>query len=106
MLTRCNICHIYRKWNENLFRKSYQAFLHGRAEKDPSLVWYEGELGFFDYNIIPLANKLKECGVFGVASDEYLTYAQRNRQEWEDRGRQVVAEMVQNFVANNNSTNE
>jgi hypothetical protein len=32
--------------------------------------------------------------VFGVSSDEYLNYAMRNRQEWEDRGQQVVREMM------------
>jgi hypothetical protein len=33
-------------------------------------VWYKGEIGFLDFYIIPLANKLKDCGVFGVSSDE------------------------------------
>ena len=28
------------------------------------------EIGFFDFYIIPLAKKLKDCGVFGVSSDE------------------------------------
>ena len=86
--------HVYRKWNENFFRECYQAFQEGRAEKDPSSYWYKGELGFFDFYIIPLAKKLKICGVFGVASDEYLNYALKNRQEWEDRGREVVEEML------------
>jgi hypothetical protein len=31
-----------------------------------SLTWYKGESGVFDFHIIPLARKLKECGVFGV----------------------------------------
>jgi hypothetical protein len=35
---------------------------------DPSTFWYQGELGFFDNYIIPLAKKLKECNVFGVSS--------------------------------------
>ena len=85
----------------------YAAYKAGRAENDPSANWYEGELGFFDYYIvssfcsclrccfvfsnpcrvvvlqIPLAKKLKECGVFGVSSGEYLDYARKNRQEWE-----------------------
>jgi hypothetical protein len=73
----------------------YKAFEEGRAEKDPSEFWYQGELGFFDYYIIPLARKLKECGVFGVSSDEYLTYALSNREEWEQRGERVVAEMLE-----------
>ncbi|CAB9526092.1 Receptor-type guanylate cyclase gcy [Seminavis robusta] len=89
--------HIYRKWNERFFQECYKAYLDGRAgDKDPSECWYRGELGFFDYYIIPLAKKLKDCGVFGVSSDEYLNYAVRNRQEWEQKGRQVVEEMVGN----------
>ena len=39
---------------------------------DPASFWYQGEIGFFDNYIIPLAKKLKDCGVFGVSSDEYL----------------------------------
>jgi hypothetical protein len=56
---------------------------------------YQGEIGFFDFYVIPLAKKLKDCGVFGVASDEYLNYAVLNRKEWEERGREVVAEMIE-----------
>ena len=57
----------------------HKAYREGRAEKDPSEFWYKGEIGFFDFYIIPLAKKLKECGVFGVSSDEYLNYAIKNR---------------------------
>jgi hypothetical protein len=91
--------HVYRKWNERFFLECYQAYRDGRAEKDPAQGWYEGEIGFFDYYIIPLAKKLKDCGVFGVSSDEYLNYAIRNRQEWETRGREVVNEMVEAVLA-------
>jgi hypothetical protein len=44
---------------------------------------------------IPLAKKLKECHVFGVSSDEFLTYAMDNRMEWESKGEAIVAELVQ-----------
>jgi len=88
--------HIYRKWNELLFQEMYLAYKNRRAEKDPSEFWYEGELGFYDFYIIPLAKKLKECGVFGVSSDEYLNYALKNREEWELKGKRIVAEMVLN----------
>jgi 3'5'-cyclic nucleotide phosphodiesterase len=91
--------HVYRKWNERLFTEMYQAFLDGRADKDPSTFWYEGEIGFFDFYIIPLAKKLKDCGVFGISSDEYLNYALNNREEWERRGRDVVAEMMKKVGA-------
>ena len=88
--------HIYRKWNAKLFEEMYKAFKEGRAEKDPAVFWYKGEIGFFDFYIIPLAKKLKECGVFGVSSKEYLNYAERNRKEWEARGQEVVGELVEN----------
>lgn len=72
---------------------------------------YEGELGFFDNYIIPLAKKLCECGVFGVSGklrsetvfdahtpnlpgEEYLNYAVKNREEWEQKGKRIVAETV------------
>lgn len=56
-------------------------------------VWYQGELNFLDYYVIPLAKKLKDCGVFGVSSAEYLSYAEMNRQEWESKGRVIVQEL-------------
>ena len=103
------------------------AYKYGRAENDPSKRWYASEIGFFDFYIIPLAKKLKDCGVFGVSSDElsgvivdwemciwnlpslthsfstnllhnqYLQYAKQNRKEWEDKGKEIVAEMVESF---------
>jgi hypothetical protein len=67
----------------------------GRSEKDPAEDWYQGEIGFFDFIIIPLAKKLKNCGVFGVSSEECLSYAQQNRQEWVTKGQEVVAELIE-----------
>lgn len=89
--------HIYRKWNSRLFEEMYKAYTEGRAEKNPAQTWYEGEMGFFDFYIIPLAKKLKDCGVFGVSSDEYLNYAMQNRREWELHGEKVVAGMVESI---------
>jgi 3'5'-cyclic nucleotide phosphodiesterase len=83
--------HVYRKWNERLFCEMYKAYKQGRAAKNPAEFWYQGEIGFLDFYVIPLAKKLKECGVFGVSSDEYLNYATENRREWEVRGQEVVA---------------
>jgi len=89
--------HIYIKWNERLYAEMYKAYVEGRAENDPTDTWYKGELGFFDFYIIPLAQKLSECGVFGVSSDEYLNYATMNRTEWEKKGKDVVAGYVKKY---------
>jgi len=86
--------HVYQKWNQRLFEEMYRAWKEGRMGADPQGFWYKGELGFFDNYVIPLAKKLKDCNVFGVSSDEYLGYAIRNREEWEERGEEIVKNMV------------
>jgi class 3 adenylate cyclase len=91
--------HVYLKWNKLLFEEMYLAHKTGRSDNEPSETWYQGELGFFDHYIIPLAKKLKECGVFGVSSDEYLEYAVANRKEWELKGRDVVQDYLADFFA-------
>ena len=90
--------HVYRKWNQKFFEECYKAYTQGRAagdNKNPAESWYQGEIGFFDFYVIPLAKKLKDCGAFGVSSNEYLSYAMNNRQEWELRGKEIVAELVE-----------
>lgn len=89
--------HVYLKWNERLFHEMLLAFRDGRSDKDPTEGWYKGELWFFDNYVLPLAHKLKECGVFGVSSAEYLQYASENRDEWERKGQEACERMVANF---------
>lgn len=89
--------HVYSKWNERLFHEMFSAYCQGRSDKDPTKGWYEGELWFFDNYVIPLAHKLKECGIFGVSSDEYLNYAMANRREWEKKGKYIVAENYEKY---------
>jgi hypothetical protein len=86
--------HIYLKWNRRLFKEMTLAFRAGRMGVDPVGFWYEGEMKFFDNYVIPLAKKLQECQVFGVSSDEYLNYALSNRREWEEKGKSVVQEVL------------
>jgi hypothetical protein len=82
------------KYNCCLFEERYVAFLRGKAgENPPWESWYKGEIWFFDNYIVPLAQKLNECGVFGVSYDEYLNYAQQNRLEWEHKGEGIVSEL-------------
>eukprot|EP00980_Cylindrotheca_fusiformis_P002324 scaffold541_cov138-Cylindrotheca_fusiformis.AAC.7 len=86
--------HIYRSWNEKFFMECYTAYKSGRADSDPSQNWYKGEIGFFDFYVIPLAKKLESCGVFGVSSHEYLSYARSNRDEWVREGKRLVEEYL------------
>eukprot|EP00980_Cylindrotheca_fusiformis_P008044 scaffold1712_cov126-Cylindrotheca_fusiformis.AAC.3 len=54
-------------------------------------------MSFFDFYVIPLAKKLDRCGVFGVSSDEYLNYAEANREEWVREGKALVQEYVAKY---------
>ena len=85
---------IYRKWNARLFNEMHRAYKNGRSSVDPSTFWAKGEIGFLDNYVIPLAKKLKNCGVFGVSSDEYLNYAVQNRKLWVDKGEEIVEQLV------------
>jgi hypothetical protein len=89
--------HIYQKWNERLFAEMALAYQHGRLGFDPAEGWYDGELGFLDHYVIPMARNLKECGVFGVSSDEYLNYVEENRREWQRKGKEVVETYVAKY---------
>ena len=91
--------HIFRKWNERLFFEMYSTYKEGRSLVDPRENWYESEIGFFDFYVIPLAKKLETCGVFGVSSHEYLEYASHNREQWVLEGKACLEEYQKKFDA-------
>jgi 3'5'-cyclic nucleotide phosphodiesterase len=98
--------HVYQKWNQRLFDEMMTAYRLGRSDKDPSEGWYEGELWFFENVVIPLAKRLKDCGVFGVSSEEYLNYAIRNCEEWKACGSDAVREMQGKLINRATSRSE
>jgi len=82
------------KWNERLFQEMWAAYVNGHSHADPRQGWYESQIGFYDFYIIPLAKKLKECGVFSTAGDEYLGNALENRRRWTDEGEMVTQKLI------------
>lgn len=90
--------HSYKRWNERLYFEMYEAFKAGHLEKDPTLTWYQEELKFFDSVVIPLATKLQDCGVFGVAGDDAVRCAQSNRKEWVVNGGAIVGEFKKRYT--------
>jgi hypothetical protein len=93
--------HSYRRWNERLFEEMYAAFKDGRSKKDPSLDWYEGEIWFFDNCVIPLSQKIKDSGIFGVQGDDCLKNAISNKKDWTLKGADIVRELVENLKEDN-----
>jgi hypothetical protein len=89
---------LYTKWNERLYREAHDAYRSRRTFRDPSETWYHDEIEFFDSYSLPIATKLKECGVLGAArSEDYLQYAEENRRQWVATGRDIVARYVETY---------
>lgn len=85
---------IFRQWNERLFAERYKAYKEGCSEVDPSSFWFKGELAFFDMYVIPLAQRLESCQLFGSISKECLGFARANRQAWRLKGPSAVNSMI------------
>lgn len=67
---------VYRKWNERLVVENARGICFQPVRRGPRcLLVLKGELVFFDYYSIPLAQKLRDCGVFGVSSGGFLNYS-------------------------------
>jgi hypothetical protein len=103
--TRCNTGR-YTSTGTKSFLKSGTKLICAVSRRARPIDWlvHKGKIWFFDNYIIPLAKKLETCGVFGVSSDEYLSYALENRHEWElVVGEEIVQSMVEKC---NSQTNE
>jgi hypothetical protein len=87
--------NVFSKWNGLLFKEMFIAYKTGRAQSDPSKMWYEGELTFFDNHIIPLAKRLCDCRVFRASADMCLNNALSNRHHWEQNGKSIVQDYLQ-----------
>lgn len=50
---------------------------------------------FYDDYVLPLVRRLQRSGAFVAAStDSHLDYAEQNRTQWQEKGKDIVAEMV------------
>lgn len=101
MMQVCDSSHamqhwfLYRKWNRRLYLEQTKAFrANGVVAENPATSWYTNCLSVFDHHILPLAQKLLDCRAFGKCGEEYLLCAQRNRREWDIKGKEIVADMM------------
>jgi hypothetical protein len=87
-------------WNRQLFEELYEAYMAGRSENNPTNGWYENQLFFYKIYVLPLAEKMKKCGVFGDLGGEFVKNALMIRDRWEREGAQVTNEMVASVESN------
>jgi hypothetical protein len=88
---------LYQKWNERHFQEMVAAYQGGRLHQDPAVFWYKSELSFFDEHVIPVAQEMSACGLFGTTGDEFLGFALSNRQQWAAKGGELVASMMARY---------
>ena len=88
---------VFRKWNKLLFLESYGRYKSKttnddeNTKEDPSKIWYETELEYFD-DRIRLVSELRDSGVCNKLADVYLSAAIANRREWQQKGKRIVEE--------------
>jgi hypothetical protein len=82
-------------WNHNLFEELYDAFLSGRSENDPCNGWYENQLKFYKFYVLPLAEKMQKVGVFGDAGSRFFKNALSIRDQWEREGEKMTKDMIE-----------
>ncbi len=76
-------------WNHRLYDELRHSYLQSMGD-DPTPNWFRGQISFFDGYIIPLAKKLRQCGVFGKAGGMFLSCVLENRQRWIAEGERVT----------------
>ena len=77
-------------WNEKQFSEAYKNYQNGILRTNPVENWYFTQLAFFETYIIPLSKRIRNCGLFGIAGEEYFRHAQRNRHEWDNKGQELI----------------
>ena len=102
MLNVADVAHsmqsweLFVLWNKRLFEELYEAYKSGRSDTDPSDGWYENQVGFYSMYVIPLAEKMKKCGVFGQedVSGEWVKNAIEIRDRWRREGEEITRDMI------------
>lgn len=79
-----------------MYDEQWNAFQDGRGD-DPSVGWYQNQINFYEFYIIPLAMRLIQCQVFGQYGYDFLRLAQLNRQMWILQGEEICQFMTENY---------
>lgn len=93
--------NVFVRWNRHLFQESCLAHKLTPVLQDPAERWFALEMSFFEDVIIPLTEKIHECGAFGDNAEEYMNYAKSNRRDWQVKGRDVILDYISQTQATN-----
>ena len=100
MINAADVAHtmqsfqVFVKWNKRLFRELYVAHMVGRLSFDPCENWYTNQIGFFNHYILPLTQKMKDCGVFGHTGSVFEYFATENKERWIKEGEDISERII------------
>ncbi|KAL7438881.1 hypothetical protein ACHAXH_006059 [Discostella pseudostelligera] len=81
------------EWSTRLYRELNNGYLSNRGD-DPSLEWYDNQIKFFDFYILPLAKNLAVMGVFDEVMGERVIHGVKsNMARWIRDGRKAAQKM-------------
>jgi hypothetical protein len=97
----------FTKWNKRLYHEVLAAHKCGRTLAHheqrrghnaqeihhPKENWYDSQIGFFTFYIIPLAERLDACGAFSD-DDKFAPLAVQNKENWIEFGKELTTSMV------------
>jgi len=82
------------KWSDCLYLELRKAHIEKRGE-DPSNGWFNNQIGFLDFYLLPLARKLDDTGAFGDTRGAiFASIVERNRSRWTREGMNVTMNIV------------
>lgn len=92
----------FTTWATRLYKELKNSSIQKRGE-DPSVEWYEGQIKFIDYYILPLAKNLGVMGVFkdsglgnggGGEAAYFVNCVKSNLARWIEEGRRTTQLMM------------
>ena len=90
----------FNKWNERRYCEVLSAYKSGRHPQgeetsDPAVEWYDSQISFYDFYVIPLAERLDASGVFYQENKQkFADLARQNKLRWSEEGRDLTMNMV------------
>ena len=77
------------KWSDQLHLELRRAFLMGRGS-DPAKNWYENQIGFLDFYLMPLAKRMENMRVFGNCGEMFASTVKSNKETWLLKGQNIA----------------
>ncbi|OEU17529.1 hypothetical protein FRACYDRAFT_275121 [Fragilariopsis cylindrus CCMP1102] len=82
------------KWSDCLYLELRKAFIEEKGD-DPMNGWFNNQIGFLDFYLLPLARMLDDTGAFGdTRGGVFAAMVERNRKRWTREGIGVTMKVI------------